>query len=52
MGWMYTRALSDPDGHILEVAYMDMAALGDEQVAALARALTPDPSPSAGEGST
>lgn len=29
MGWMYNRAIADPDGHILEVVFMDMAAAAD-----------------------
>ena len=27
MGWMYNRQVQDPDGHILELIWMDLAAL-------------------------
>jgi len=35
MGFLYNRAVEDPDGHVLELAWMDMAALssGDAQPA-------------------
>jgi predicted lactoylglutathione lyase len=26
MGWLYNRAVEDPDGHVLELAWMDMSA--------------------------
>jgi uncharacterized protein len=29
MGWMYNRAVEDPDGHILELVWMDMAAMAN-----------------------
>ncbi|MEQ8294738.1 MAG: lactoylglutathione lyase [Roseovarius sp.] len=29
MGFMYNRVLEDPDGHVLEFVWMDMAAAGD-----------------------
>lgn len=29
MGFMYNRVLEDPDGHVLEFIWMDMAAAGD-----------------------
>lgn len=29
MGFMYNRAVEDPDGHVLELVWMDMAAAGD-----------------------
>ena len=29
MGWMYTRAIQDPDGHVLEFAWMDMSAMAE-----------------------
>lgn len=29
MGFMYNRAIEDPDGHILEIAWMDMNAFAD-----------------------
>ena len=32
-GWMYNRAFADPDGHIIEVAYMDMSAMPTEESA-------------------
>lgn len=31
MGWMYNRAVEDPDGHTLEVAWMDVAAFSASQ---------------------
>lgn len=31
MGWMYNRAVHDPDGHVLELVWMDMAAMQQEQ---------------------
>lgn len=30
MGFMYNRAIEDPDGHILEIAWMDMNAFAGE----------------------
>jgi uncharacterized protein len=27
MGWLYNRAIEDPDGHILELVWMDAAAM-------------------------
>ncbi|MBA4491326.1 VOC family protein [Paracoccus sp. S1E-3] len=33
MGWMYNRQLQDPDGHVLELVWMDMKAM-EEQGAA------------------
>lgn len=27
MGWMYTRGFADPDGHLWELAYMDLSAM-------------------------
>lgn len=33
MGFMYGRSFADPDGHIWEVAWMDMSALPDVEVA-------------------
>lgn len=27
MGWMYNRQIADPDGHVLELVWMDMSAL-------------------------
>lgn len=29
MGFMYNRVVEDPDGHVLEFVWMDMAAAGD-----------------------
>ncbi len=26
LGWMYSRAFQDPDGHLWEIAYMDLSA--------------------------
>jgi predicted lactoylglutathione lyase len=26
-GWMYNRQIQDPDGHVLELVWMDMSAL-------------------------
>lgn len=31
MGWMYNRAIQDPDGHVLEFAWMDMATMASEE---------------------
>jgi predicted lactoylglutathione lyase len=31
MGWMYNRAIEDPDGHILELVWMDVAAMVTSQ---------------------
>ena len=31
MGFMYNRNLADPDGHVWEMMWMDMAAMGDAQ---------------------
>jgi predicted lactoylglutathione lyase len=33
MGWMYNRAVEDPDGHILELVWMDVAAMANSQAA-------------------
>ena len=33
-GWMYGRSFEDPDGHIWEVVWMDMAAMADAPPAA------------------
>lgn len=30
MGWMYSRAFADPDGHVFEPVFMDMAAAEQE----------------------
>lgn len=30
LGFMYNRAVQDPDGHIIEAAYMDMSAMPTE----------------------
>ena len=30
MGWLYTRAFEDPDGHIFEAVWADMAAMSGE----------------------
>lgn len=30
MGFMYNRAIEDPDGHVLEIAWMDMNAFAGE----------------------
>lgn len=30
MGWMYNRQIQDPDGHVLELVWMDMAAMADQ----------------------
>lgn len=27
MGWLYNRAIEDPDGHILEQVWVDVAAM-------------------------
>lgn len=29
-GWMYNRSLADPDGHVWECMWMDMAAAGEQ----------------------
>ena len=29
MGWLYNRAVEDPDGHVIELVWMDMQAAGD-----------------------
>lgn len=29
MGWMYNRQIQDPDGHVLELVWMDMSAMPD-----------------------
>ena len=29
MGWMYNRQVQDPDGHVLELIWMDLGALPD-----------------------
>jgi uncharacterized protein len=29
LGFMYNRAIEDPDGHVLEFAWMDMSAMSD-----------------------
>lgn len=29
-GWMYSRCLADPDGHVWECMWMDMAAAGEQ----------------------
>lgn len=29
MGWMYNRQIQDPDGHVLELVWMDMSAMTD-----------------------
>jgi len=31
LGFMYNRNLADPDGHVWEMMWMDMAAMGDAQ---------------------
>ncbi len=31
LGFMYNRNLADPDGHVWEMMWMDMAAMGDTQ---------------------
>lgn len=31
MGWMYNRTIHDPDGHVLELVWMDMAAMPQDQ---------------------
>lgn len=33
MGWMYQRAVEDPDGHIFEAFWMDMAAAAEANAA-------------------
>ena len=33
MGWMYNRELRDPDGHVLELVWMDMAAVAGPDAA-------------------
>jgi predicted lactoylglutathione lyase len=33
MGCMYNRAVEDPDGHILELVWMDLAAMANSQAA-------------------
>jgi predicted lactoylglutathione lyase len=33
MGCMYNRAVEDPDGHILELVWMDLAAIANSQAA-------------------
>jgi predicted lactoylglutathione lyase len=37
-GFMYGRSFEDPDGHIWEPMWMDMAALGDQHAAEATRA--------------
>jgi predicted lactoylglutathione lyase len=32
MGWLYNRAIEDPDGHILELVWMDVAAMVTPEV--------------------
>ena len=36
LGWLYNRAVADPDGHVFELAWMDMSAMGAEPEAASA----------------
>lgn len=31
MGWMYNRAVADPDGYVLELVWMDMARLAEQR---------------------
>ncbi len=31
MGWMYNRAVADPDGNVLELVWMDMAGMAQQQ---------------------
>jgi predicted lactoylglutathione lyase len=31
MGWMYNRAVADPDGNVLELVWMDMAGMAEQQ---------------------
>jgi uncharacterized protein len=31
MGWMYNRAVADPDGYVLELVWMDMARMAEQQ---------------------
>jgi uncharacterized protein len=31
MGWLYNRAVEDPDGHVLEFVWMDLAAMTEAQ---------------------
>ena len=45
-GFMYGRSFEDPDGHIWEPMWMDMAALGDRMPAEAARP-KPPPEPDA-----
>jgi uncharacterized protein len=33
MGWLYNRAVEDPDGHVLELIWMDVAAMAPAQAA-------------------
>lgn len=33
-GWMYSRSLADPDGHVWECMWMDMTAAGEQTVTA------------------
>lgn len=30
-GWMYSRSFADPDGHVWECMWMDMAAAGEQE---------------------
>ena len=30
-GWMYSRSFADPDGHVWECMWMDMAASGEQE---------------------
>ena len=40
-GFMYGRSFEDPDGHLWEVMWMDMTALGDQHAADAARESVP-----------
>ena len=31
MGWMYNRAVADPDGNVLELVWMDMARMAEQR---------------------
>lgn len=33
LGWLYNRAVEDPDGHVLEAVWMDSAAMATSQTA-------------------